>query len=310
MKTIITGICAATLLACGTAWAGSVADADLTPAVAGAKAVAADYNANLDTLQDAINDNDAGVTTNAAAINANGTDIGANAVGIAANGTAITTNAANIGTNGTAIGANQTAIGANAVDIAGNATAISAKQNRVTGTCAAGEKMLAVNGDGSVNCGTDANAGGDITGVTAGTHLNGGGTTGTVSLSVSDMPGIEFIGSDSSTVLAPNVATAVVAVTLTAPATGYVLATFTGECLVPAGTVHIVVDTSSATDPAVNTVGKIRCATGSSVFSVQRVFFVAAGSTTYFARARLLGSALPGNVNYPFLTLQYFPIRY
>ena len=39
-----------------------------------------------------------------------------------------------------------------------------------------------VNQDGTVTCESDDNSGGDITDVTAGTGLSGGGTTGAVTL--------------------------------------------------------------------------------------------------------------------------------
>ncbi len=59
-----------------------------------------------------------------------------------------------------------------------------ATQKRVTGTCNASQKMVGVNADGTVNCQADADSGGDITGVTAGSGLTGGGATGAVTLSV------------------------------------------------------------------------------------------------------------------------------
>ena len=57
-------------------------------------------------------------------------------------------------------------------------------QNRVTGACAAGEAVRTINQDGSVACEPVAGGAGDITAVTAGTGLSGGGTTGAVALAV------------------------------------------------------------------------------------------------------------------------------
>jgi endosialidase-like protein len=57
-------------------------------------------------------------------------------------------------------------------------------QNRVSGTCAAGNYVRIVNSDGTVACGADADSGGDITGVTAASGLTGGGASGAVSLAV------------------------------------------------------------------------------------------------------------------------------
>jgi hypothetical protein len=55
-------------------------------------------------------------------------------------------------------------------------------QRRVTATCASGSSMRTINQDGSVTCQTDANSGGTITGVTAGTGLTGGGSSGNVAV--------------------------------------------------------------------------------------------------------------------------------
>jgi len=52
----------------------------------------------------------------------------------------------------------------------------SAIQSRVTGTCASGEKLLGVNADGTVSCGTDADTDTDTT-YSAGAGLNLTGTT-------------------------------------------------------------------------------------------------------------------------------------
>jgi hypothetical protein len=60
----------------------------------------------------------------------------------------------------------------------------SAYQRRVVGTCGAEEVMRSIGEDGSVGCGPDANSGGDITAVNAGTGLTGGGAFGDVTLAM------------------------------------------------------------------------------------------------------------------------------
>jgi hypothetical protein len=57
-------------------------------------------------------------------------------------------------------------------------------QRRVTGECGAGSSVRVINEDGTVICQTDSSGTGDITGVTTGPGLTGGGATGTVALSV------------------------------------------------------------------------------------------------------------------------------
>jgi trimeric autotransporter adhesin len=55
-------------------------------------------------------------------------------------------------------------------------------QRRISATCASGSSIRTVAQDGSVTCQTDANSGGTLTGVVAGTGLSGGGSTGSVSI--------------------------------------------------------------------------------------------------------------------------------
>jgi len=62
--------------------------------------------------------------------------------------------------------------------------AVNSKQDRVTGACNPEESIRAINADGSVVCEVDSDSGGDISEITAGAGLTGGGSNGTVTLSL------------------------------------------------------------------------------------------------------------------------------
>lgn len=62
-------------------------------------------------------------------------------------------------------------------------TAVNSKQNKITGTCMAGAFVKRVESDGTLVCDTAA-GGGDVTSVTAGAGMNGGGASGDVILAV------------------------------------------------------------------------------------------------------------------------------
>lgn len=68
------------------------------------------------------------------------------------------------------------------VGLSAAALDLSSVQQRVAGTCGAGQAIQSVNQDGTVTCA--AGAGGDITGVTAGTGLSGGAASGNAVLNV------------------------------------------------------------------------------------------------------------------------------
>ena len=68
-------------------------------------------------------------------------------------------------------------------------SAVNTKQDQVINTCNPGQSIRVINPDGSVVC-EDDSIGGDISGVTAGSGLTGGGETGPVTLNVGAGTGI------------------------------------------------------------------------------------------------------------------------
>ena len=72
----------------------------------------------------------------------------------------------------------------NANAVAAVSAANNTIQRRIASTCAPGQSIRAISNTGTVTCETDSDSGGDITGVTAGAGISGGGTAGTVTLSL------------------------------------------------------------------------------------------------------------------------------
>jgi len=90
-------------------------------------------------------------------------------------------------------------------------------QRRVSASCTAGSSIRAIAADGTVTCETDDDSGGDITAVTAGTGLSGGGTSGAVTLNADTTylqrrvsascavgSGIQAIAADGSVTCSPD----------------------------------------------------------------------------------------------------------
>ncbi|MDX2088737.1 MAG: hypothetical protein SFX73_12850 [Kofleriaceae bacterium] len=67
---------------------------------------------------------------------------------------------------------------------AGSVGGVTAPQKRVTGTCGTGNFIIAINDDGTVVCAPDLSGSGDVTAVLAGSGLEGGGSTGDLTLSL------------------------------------------------------------------------------------------------------------------------------
>jgi hypothetical protein len=59
-------------------------------------------------------------------------------------------------------------------------------QRRVSDACPTGSLIRAINVDGTIICELDQNSGGDITSITAGSGMSGGGTSGDVTLSLAN----------------------------------------------------------------------------------------------------------------------------
>jgi hypothetical protein len=76
--------------------------------------------------------------------------------------------------------------------------AVNTKQDKVTGTCPSGQAIREIAADGTITCETDDVGAGDVTSVTAGTGLSGGGDTGDISISIDSNAGFTFFGGDGS----------------------------------------------------------------------------------------------------------------
>ena len=216
-------------------------------------------------------------------------------------------------------------ITANTGNIATNASAIATKQNRVTGTCAAGSSIRAIAADGTVTCETDNDSGGDITAVTAGSYLSGGGTSGPVTLNVSGMPGVDFIeGTDGEYTKYPaQTDITVLSQTITAPTAGYVMAIYggVGYFIHTAGTyqrMRFWINTNGGDQDAGSSfrfLDVIASAISGGYYhpvSSFLVLAVPAGSTTFYVRAD--GFQADGETNVVLyknsLSLLFFPVRY
>lgn len=77
-------------------------------------------------------------------------------------------------------------VGGGTTGVVNVAADTSVVQARISGTCASGSSIREVNADGSVACQSDANSGGTITGVVAGTGLVGGGSSGSVAIDIAN----------------------------------------------------------------------------------------------------------------------------
>lgn len=164
-------------------------------------------------------------------------------------------------------------------------------QLRVSGVCAAGSALRVVNQDGTVVCET---AGGDISGVTAGAGLTGGGTSGTVALAVSYGgfgAATTAARSDHTHRLADNTNTAIGESALAANTSGFVN-TAAGLSALAANTTGVRNTALGAGAALSNTTGYFNTAVG----EIAMLFNVAGNFNTAIGQAALT-SATNGHNN-------------
>jgi hypothetical protein len=267
---------------------------DLVDFEKGTPAVADQVDKNFNDIKTEVNDNDDRITTNASKITTNTSGIVTNATGIANNAT----------------------------NISNNTTAIAGKQNRVTGTCPAGQSIRIIKENGTVTCQPDTNSGGDITGVYSGNFLSGGKNKGEVTLHVVGMPGVDYAETNTNQYMTQT-DRVMLSRTLTAPTSGYVVATFNAVGVLN----HTVntyqymrcwINTNGGSSSSGNSFRYFQVANGAptgpyyDAASTMVVLPVSSGSTTFYAVGD--GNEPSGSTKTYFykcsLNLMFFPARY
>jgi len=184
------------------------------------------------------------------------------------------------------------------------------KQNRVTGSCIAGQSIRVINANGTVTCEVDTDTNTTYT-AGSGIAITGTSISARIGADITVNPTLTNIPQGSTTI------TPVINVSVTAPSSGYILVTHSGFAVLFGEPNEIKIGIGSASN-AFNTsvdVGNLDASSSQRVeyaYSTQYLYTVAAGTHTYYGLAQKNTTFNAGSVNVvpKALSAIFIPNRY